>query len=80
MLDLGGRRLLLPDSKTGKSVRPLAAPAMALLARLRERSGVDPLGIPGHARARAVRRPAKGLAPRPGTRGARGRAAPRPAP
>src|SRR5690242_15971282 len=38
-VDLGGGRLLLPDSKTGKSARPLAAPALHLLARLEERSG-----------------------------------------
>ncbi len=45
-VDLGGGRLLLPDSKTGRSARPFAAPALALLDGLRERSGAGPWVFP----------------------------------
>jgi integrase len=45
-VDLGGGRLLLPDTKTGRSARPLASPAVALLAGLRERSGAGPWVFP----------------------------------
>jgi integrase len=45
-VDLEAGRLLLADSKTGRSVRPLAAPAHALLAALHERSAGSPWVLP----------------------------------
>jgi integrase len=45
-VDEQGGRLLLPDTKTGKSARPLAAPVMTLLTELRQRSGKSPWVFP----------------------------------
>ena len=50
-VDLAAGRLLLPDSKTGRSVRPLAAPALALLAELSERSAGSPWVLPSSRNA-----------------------------
>lgn len=38
-VDLGAGRLVLAETKTGRSVRPLAAPALAVLAEVRDRPG-----------------------------------------
>jgi integrase len=45
-VDLAAGRLLLDDTKTGRSVRPLATPALALLAELSERSSGSPWVLP----------------------------------
>ena len=68
-VDLKGMRLVLAETKTGKSVRPLAAPAAALLASLARVDG-SPWVFPGQARRSSLRRPAAGLAGDPRRRAA----------
>ncbi len=45
-LDLTGGRVTLPATKTGRSHRPLAGPALVLLAELREQDGSSPWVFP----------------------------------